>query len=255
MLNPKLYTVKSNYMNVLEYLQGPEFLRTKFCGGVALREQSQPADLRAYAAIRQEIMTHRLLPGTQLVELDLSTRLGFSRTPIRSGLKRLAYEGLVQYRHNRGHIVAQPSAGEVQEVFWLRERAEGMAAAEAARRITAAGLDDLEQLILTEDIAFTRRDMPGIQSVSLQFHEGIAAASGNRFLHRLVLELNQRTSIYVAFYDIFRTDSPASPQEHRRVLAALRIADPERARLAMEEHIRNTFTALILPFSDPILLP
>ena len=44
---------------------------------------------RAYAALRDDIIEWRLLPGTVLAEVEQSARLGISRTPLREALSRL----------------------------------------------------------------------------------------------------------------------------------------------------------------------
>ena len=49
---------------------------------------------RAYLTLRTEIIDAELSAGTVLAEVEQSTRLGVSRTPLREALSRLAAEGL-----------------------------------------------------------------------------------------------------------------------------------------------------------------
>ena len=60
----------------------------------------------AYAAIRERIVTGALARGARVHQEDLSVELGVSRTPVREALRRLAAEGLVEMRTNRGARVA-----------------------------------------------------------------------------------------------------------------------------------------------------
>src|SRR6202000_3207039 len=62
---------------------------------------------RLRESIEEEIATGKLLPGTRLDEVDLATRFGVSRTPIREALRLLLGEGLVETRPQRGTVVAQ----------------------------------------------------------------------------------------------------------------------------------------------------
>ena len=39
-----------------------------------------------YDQLRQEILAGTILPGTRMMEIELSTKLGVSRTPIREAL-------------------------------------------------------------------------------------------------------------------------------------------------------------------------
>jgi DNA-binding GntR family transcriptional regulator len=51
---------------------------------------------KAYAALRSDIIEWRLPPGSVLAEVELSERLGVSRTPVREALARLSAEGLAE---------------------------------------------------------------------------------------------------------------------------------------------------------------
>ena len=51
---------------------------------------------RAYRTLRTEILDGVLEPGTVLQEVEQSTRLGVSRTPVREALRQLAADGLVE---------------------------------------------------------------------------------------------------------------------------------------------------------------
>ena len=71
-------------------------------------------------ALRSAILERALLPGMKLPEDSLGERFGASRTIVRQALERLAAEGLVELRHNRGAAVASPSLEEAQDLFGLR---------------------------------------------------------------------------------------------------------------------------------------
>ncbi len=88
----------------------------------------------AYALLRSDILDWSLEPGTVLAELELSARLGISRTPVREALARLVADGLVEPLGGRGLIVAPVSAENVVELFELRRLLEAEAAGLAARR-------------------------------------------------------------------------------------------------------------------------
>ena len=60
----------------------------------------EPVERRSTAAIvadriREAIMRGMLPPGTQLGEVELATRLGVSRGPLREAMQRLVAEGLL----------------------------------------------------------------------------------------------------------------------------------------------------------------
>ncbi len=88
----------------------------------------------AYAVLREEILSWELPPGAVLAEVELSGRLGISRTPVREALARLVADGLVEPLGGRGLIVTPVEAGNVTELFELRQALEAQAAELAAQR-------------------------------------------------------------------------------------------------------------------------
>lgn len=88
----------------------------------------------AYAALRGEIISWELSPGTVLAEVELSGRLGISRTPVREALARLVADGLAEPLGGRGLVVSPISAENVGELFELRQALEAQAASLAAVR-------------------------------------------------------------------------------------------------------------------------
>ena len=76
-------------------------------------KQGNPADI-VYDYIKNQIVTKAIYPGTRIVEEDLVRETGVSRTPVRSALMRLAYDGLIQQQPNRGAVVAKPSATDLR---------------------------------------------------------------------------------------------------------------------------------------------
>ncbi|MCS5717830.1 GntR family transcriptional regulator [Herbiconiux sp. CPCC 205763] len=88
----------------------------------------------AYAALRDEILSWDLAPGTVLAEVELSGRLGISRTPVREALARLVADGLAAPQGGRGLVVTPVEAENVTELFELRQALESQAASLAALR-------------------------------------------------------------------------------------------------------------------------
>jgi DNA-binding GntR family transcriptional regulator len=100
---------------------------------------------RAYRALRNEIVSWELLPGSVLGEVEQSTRLGVSRTPVREAFSRLAADGLVEPQAGRGLVVTAISIENISELFEAREALEQRAAALAAARRDPAVFIQLQQ--------------------------------------------------------------------------------------------------------------
>ena len=73
-----------------------------------------------YKALWHAIIEQALQPGTKLPEDAIGEKFGASRTIVRAALARLAAEGLVELRRNRGAAVATPSWNEARDIFDVR---------------------------------------------------------------------------------------------------------------------------------------
>ena len=100
---------------------------------------------RVYEYLREEIISERLQPGTELQEVALSEELGVSRGPIREAIGRLAAEGLVTVRPRRGALVRSLSKDEFLELYQVREALEMLAVRLAVPKLEP---DDVAQLVV-----------------------------------------------------------------------------------------------------------
>src|SRR5438132_4065356 len=101
---------------------------------------------RVHAHLREEIVSNRLAPGTELQEVALAEALGVSRGPIREAIGRLAAEGLVTVRPRRGAVVRALSKDEFLEAYQVREALEVMAVRLAVPKLDAEDVAALERL-------------------------------------------------------------------------------------------------------------
>jgi DNA-binding GntR family transcriptional regulator len=83
--------------------------------------------LQTQERVRSLILAGRLAPSTNVVERDLSARLGISRTPLREALLGLETEGLLRAEPGRGFFVSDLSVEEARELYPLIWTLESMA--------------------------------------------------------------------------------------------------------------------------------
>jgi DNA-binding GntR family transcriptional regulator len=74
-----------------------------------------------YARLKQGILTHQFVPGSQLVARELAAQLHTSTTPVVQVILQLAREGLVEVIPRRGTFVADLSADRIRELFEAAE--------------------------------------------------------------------------------------------------------------------------------------
>jgi len=196
-----------------------------------------PSSELVYRRLKDQIISGDLAPGSRLIELSIAADFNVSRTPVREALKRLAAENLVLADPARGMVVHAPDAGEIEDVFVVREALDGLAARLAAHRITPSELARLRLIVdsMRQAVAGDRRAQ--IVIANQRFHDVIYTAAGNPMLARVASDLRD-------FVRRFSTLPFASPDrvehvlaEHEAILAALVAHDPAAAEAASNTHL------------------
>ncbi len=223
-------------------------------GATSAGEASQNAKpgaraLSVYRALRKAILEQALSPGMKLPEDAIGDRLGVSRTLVREALGRLALEGLVELKPNRGASVAYPTLEEARDVFDVRRGLERLVAETLAGRLTSAQADALGAHVRQEEAAHGR---DGRESIRLagEFHIKLAEMTGNALLARYVQEVSSRCSLILAIYGRPHS-SECAVSEHRQLIEALLQGDARRAADLMDHHLQAVVSrALIAPRTD-----
>jgi DNA-binding GntR family transcriptional regulator len=190
---------------------------------------------RLRESIEEEIATGKLLPGSHLDEVELATRFGVSRTPIREALNLLLGEGLVESRPRRGAVVAQITPHRLIEMFEVMAELEAMCARLAARRASEADLAALDAAHEECRTAAAAHDTDAYFYANERFHFAIYGASHNGFLFEQASSLQRKLRPYRRLQLRVRHRLQRSFEEHQAILDALHAGQAEAAM----GHVRN----------------
>jgi DNA-binding GntR family transcriptional regulator len=198
---------------------------------------------RAYAALREDIIEWRLLPGTVLAEVEQSERLGVSRTPLREALSRLTAEGLTT-AGGRGVVVTDISLDDIDELFELRETLEGKAAALAAVRGNPAVFRRLQEELLEAPALISGADPARHDYYELvgRLDAAIDAAISNSYLVQAMRSLRVHLVRVrrLAADDAARLTAAAS--EHAAIAEAIAAGNPRLAEAATTMHLHRSIS-------------
>ncbi len=75
---------------------------------------TQPVNQQIYRILRRDIVHCLIPPGTPLSEKEVSVRFAVSRQPVREAFIKLAENGLIQIRPQRGSYVNKISLSQVR---------------------------------------------------------------------------------------------------------------------------------------------
>ena len=203
----------------------------------------QSLTAKVYDYIRNGILDGSYKDGDYLVETRLADELQVSRTPIREALKQLELEGLALSMPNRGVVVKAITQNDIDDMYNIRQILEGLAAYWAAQRITEEQLNALSEKLDFMDFYTGRGGAEQLSKLDNEFHELIFKACDSRMLSHILTSLHQNTRRA-------RTSSltiPSRPgdslKEHKAIFAAIKAGDPDAAKVAMENHVKNAHSA------------
>jgi DNA-binding GntR family transcriptional regulator len=206
---------------------------------------TQGAD-RVYEAIYDAVIDHRLPPGARLREEELAATFAVSRTLVRQALHRLAQDGVVTLRPNRGAQVPAPTREEGAHVFDARRVVECEVVRRLAGRLEKAQLATLRRLVDAEERATATGDHREAIRLSGAFHLELARCSGNPLFLRMIEELLPSTSLLIALYK-----APGAPMcvahGHRALLARLQGESAASAATEMRRHLNEIERSLDAP--------
>ena len=205
---------------------------------------------QAYREMRSAVNDGRLPAGSLVVEAEVATRLGISRTPVRQALRRLEVEGFLE-RDDRGRLFVHGlSRQEIRELFMVRQLLEAFGARLAATRISDEELERLEGLLSADIEASRVGDAEMLAESNHQMHSLIMEASRNRTLLQLVRDLRARVYGLSAFAVGRFEHRRRFLEDHTRLVRLLRDGDEDGVERLMEDHLALAMGVLIEGMPD-----
>jgi len=217
--------------------------------GAARSSAREPLDnvTHVYRELRALIVSGQLPAGSRIAERAVVTRMGLSRTPVRSALHRLQQEGFVASVGRAGDqrlIVTPLTQDDGREVFLIIGHLEGLAAREAAalprarRTELARRLRDINRVLAVEA---RRRSSPSrLFELDEEFHRTFVEGVVGPRLLALFRAIKPQTERYARLYvNVLLDQLPTSVKEHAVIAAAIASGDPDAAQNAAETNWQN----------------
>ena len=149
-----------------------------------------------YQELRERIAFGDFSPGDRLVESELATQFGVSKTPVREALLTLEAERLVVLRPHRGAEVSRLTVGEWTELIFLRDAIELGALDEIFTAMTDAHFAAAEAALVHMADAWAEHDYRRYRRVQRQLHATILGSPGYDMLTETAMQLNDRLDRY-----------------------------------------------------------
>ena len=176
--------------------------------------------IRIFKEIEGDILSGRFKPRERLVEMDLISRFGVSRTVIREALKSLEARGLVRAIPYRGVVVADLTTEEIEEIYFVRTELEKIAAKLVIEHITSKEIQELKRL--SKEVArHLREKTHQMIEKDSEFHRMIFKACHNSYLYEVIDYL--RTKAHIVRFNAWSLPRriEQSIVEHREMIRAI----------------------------------
>lgn len=211
-----------------------------------LSETAPPLSEQAFHCLRKDVLSGNFEAGTKLKLDELQSHYGFSSSPLREALSRLAQEGLVRSDERRGFRVAPISQEDLRDITHMRL----MLDVEALASAIALGDDAWEATIVAayhrlEKIELRISDGPVVLDdewgqVHRNFHLALIAACASERQRVWSASLFDQAERYRRFSARHRQIGRRKSNEHRKLMDATLQRDRETACALLVEHIRST---------------
>ncbi len=192
-----------------------------------------------FNTLRKAILTGELRPGERLLEIQLSEKLGVSRTPIREAIRKLELEGLVNMIPRRGAEVASITESDLKDVLEVRRNLDALCAELACERITQKELTELKAACARFESVVPGGDVTSIAAADVAFHNIIIEATGNKRLIQLINNLSESIYRYRLEHIKDKKQHASLVEEHRKIYEAIASGNRSKAAKASTEHIIN----------------
>ena len=192
----------------------------------------------ALRTIRDNIITLKLEPGSQISENELAAEMNLSRTPVREALIELSKVRIIEIYPQRKSVVSLIDYELVNESRFMRNVLEGAVVQLDCQMATEQDLTRLEENVKLQKFYVDSYFPDNLLKLDNEFHEILfdIARKGQIFT------LMQSISIH---FDRVRSMALATVknqkivEDHEEIIRVIRSRDEERARTLMEKHLNR----------------
>jgi GntR family transcriptional regulator, trigonelline degradation regulator len=208
----------------------------------AIQKAAAPLRRQVVDELRQSIIAGKLGAGARLVERELISMMGVSRTVIREALRQLESEGLIAIIPNKGPIVRELTLDEAKDLYSIRAVLEGLAARLFVQNAPHEQVEKLEQALEAIGQAYSAGEPEVILEIKNRFYDVLFEGARSETLSSMIGTLHGRIWRWRALGLSHPQRSPERSLESMRGLRAMIEAIRVRNADLAEEIIRAEVT-------------
>lgn len=205
-------------------------------------DQSASLTPQLYRILRERIISADLMPGSRISEAEIASSYSLSRQPVREAFIKLAEDGLLEVRPQRGTYVRKISAAAVTDVRFVREAIEADIVRLVAEQADSALVKELQAQI-REQQELPETEASRFMTLDERFHRTLAEAAGKAYAWKVIEQVKGQMDRvrYLSALQFPKRDLVA---QHTEIVKAIAEHDPDGAATAMRAHLRKILTDL-----------
>ncbi len=206
---------------------------------MSLDEFNGPLSTKVYLVLKNAILSLTYRPGEIIRKGEICEKLRVSRSPVSEAITKLATEGLVDVIPQAGTFVSRFSMDEIREGAFLREALELAAVELVATTITDEQLVLLRRNLRVQQALVDDGDFAGFYQMDTELHGLIQSFTGfkrlGQFAESSWVQVNRARQLILPSSGRIQE----TVNEHQNIVDAIAARNPEKARKAMLDHLRQ----------------
>ena len=202
-----------------------------------LSQQSLSLSDTVYQKLEERILSGVYKDGESITELKISQELGVSRTPVREALKQLAKDGLIEIIPNKGAVVVPFNEKDIEDIYEIRMRIEGLASRKTAMRITNEQINELREIVDLQEFYAKRPTSDNTKNLDSVFHQKIYEFTGSKIYEQILSTLHRKIKMFRKASMSSNERAIEAVAEHRAIFDAIASHNPDLTEKLIIEHI------------------
>lgn len=201
-------------------------------------EQGAPVGPQLYRILRERVIRNDLAPGARISESEIAATYALSRQPVREAFIKLAEEGLLEIRPQRGTFVRKIAISSVMDARFVREAIEADIVKLLAREADPALAADLRGQIAVQREAAAEHNSLRFIELDETFHRTLAEAADKSYAWDVVESVKYQMD-RVRHLSTMRFPMEKLVEQHAAIADAIAEGDDQAAEAAIRGHLRE----------------
>ncbi len=190
-----------------------------------------------YRDLRKAIVTMALVPGTPIIERELTLQYGISRTPVREAVLRLVEDRLVDVAPKSGTFVARIPLSVLREALVARRALEEVTVRAATEHASESQIMQMRAVIQRQQEMAEAGNEEAFHLADEDFHAMIATAGRYPGIWEMIKQMRVQVERYRRLTLPQPGRMPLVVKEHTAVLDAIARRNADEAVVSMNEHL------------------